>query len=62
MLLSDFACSVETAEAYALKLCCGCKQVTRQQRDTLSFDIIMETLRATNLGKLEHGSEVNFER
>lgn len=39
-----------------------CHQVTDQQHDTLSFDIIMETLRATNLGKLEQGSEVNFER
>lgn len=39
-----------------------CLTVTRQQHDTLSFDIIMETLRATNLGKLEQGSEVNFER
>lgn len=30
--------------------------------DTLSFDIMMETLRATNLGDLAKGSRVNFER
>lgn len=37
-------------------------QVTSQDRDTLTFDIIKETLRATNLGQLQQGSEVNFER
>ena len=30
--------------------------------DTASFDLIVETLRATNLGKLVVGSEVNYER
>lgn len=30
--------------------------------DTLCFDIMMETLRATNLGDLKQGSTVNFER
>lgn len=39
-----------------------CLTVTNQNSDTLSFDIIMETLRATNLGQLQNGSEVNFER
>lgn len=31
-------------------------------RATASFDLIAETLRATNLGKLRVGSEVNYER
>mgnify|MGYP002817791351 FL=1 len=30
--------------------------------ESASFDLIVETLRATNLGKLEVGSEVNYER
>ncbi|KAL3134634.1 hypothetical protein ABBQ32_007646 [Trebouxia sp. C0010 RCD-2024] len=39
-----------------------CLTVTSQDHDTLTFDIIKETLRATNLGQLQQGSEVNFER
>ena len=37
-------------------------QVTAQNGDCLSFDVIEETLRATSLGRLQEGSEVNFER
>ena len=37
-------------------------QVTEAHGDRLSFDIIMETLRATNLGTLQIGASVNFER
>jgi riboflavin synthase len=37
-------------------------QVTAQEDDVAAFDIISETLRATNLGGLERGSAVNFER
>ncbi len=37
-------------------------QVTVQNGDCLSFDVIEETLRATSLGRLQEGSEVNFER
>lgn len=37
-------------------------QVTVQNGDRLSFDVIEETLRATSLGRLQEGSEVNFER
>ncbi len=39
-----------------------CLTVTRIAGDTLSFDVMMETLRATNLGGLDVGSVVNFER
>ena len=35
---------------------------TSSERHTLSFDVIAETLRATNLGRLREGSTVNFER
>jgi hypothetical protein len=38
------------------------EQVTEINGDTLSFDIIVETLRATNLGTLQVASCVNFER
>jgi len=33
-----------------------------ENNDALSFDVIAETLRATNLGGLSEGSSVNFER
>ena len=36
--------------------------MTDAHGDKLSFDVIMETLRATNLGTLQIGSSVNFER
>lgn len=37
-------------------------QVTEINDNVLSFDVIVETLRATNLGALQMGSPVNFER
>ena len=41
-----------------------CLTVTRLGEDgtSASFDLIVETLRATNLGRLEVGEEVNYER
>jgi riboflavin synthase len=39
-----------------------CLTVTSARSDLLTFDIIAETLRRTNLGALERGSAVNFER
>ena len=39
-----------------------CLTVTQQQGDELCFDLIVETLRATNLGALSVDSAVNFER
>jgi riboflavin synthase len=39
-----------------------CLTVTQQHGDELCFDLIVETLRATNLGGLTAGSAVNFER
>lgn len=35
---------------------------TQAQAETLNFDVMMETLRATSLGGLQSGSRVNFER
>jgi len=39
-----------------------CLTVTEIQGDVLRFDIMVETLRATNLGGLAEGGIVNFER
>jgi riboflavin synthase len=39
-----------------------CLTVVHQEDSTLRFDVMMETLRRTNLGTLEPGSAVNFER
>ena len=39
-----------------------CLTVTDIKPDVLSFDVIAETLRRTNLGQLAEGSDVNFER
>jgi riboflavin synthase len=39
-----------------------CLTVTGIEGDTLSFDIMAETLRATNLGGLAKGGAVNYER
>lgn len=39
-----------------------CLTVTAQEGATLRFDVMGESLRRTNLGGLEAGSAVNFER
>ncbi|HEY5792862.1 MAG TPA: riboflavin synthase [Chthoniobacterales bacterium] len=39
-----------------------CLTVTRQTAGELKFDVLLETLRRTNLGALEPGSVVNLER
>jgi len=39
-----------------------CLTVTGIQGDRVSFDLMQETLRLTNLGELELGGRINFER
>ena len=39
-----------------------CLTVTRIEADRVDFDLMQETLRATNLGELEVGDRVNYER
>ncbi|HXK56132.1 MAG: riboflavin synthase subunit alpha [Gammaproteobacteria bacterium] len=39
-----------------------CLTVTALHDDLVSFDLMQETLRVTNLGELEQGDRVNFER
>lgn len=40
----------------------SCLTVTRIEGDLVSFDLMQETLRVTNLGRLGIGDKVNFER
>ena len=39
-----------------------CLTVTEYSKDRISFDVIQETLRTTNLGDLNKTTEVNIER
>ncbi|MDO6562239.1 riboflavin synthase subunit alpha [Amphritea sp. 1_MG-2023] len=39
-----------------------CLTITAFKQNQIQFDLIMETLRVTNLGKLKPGDRVNFER
>jgi riboflavin synthase len=39
-----------------------CLTVTEIHEDKLAFDIMVESLRATNLGSLTVGAQVNYER
>jgi riboflavin synthase len=39
-----------------------CLTVTKKRKESVSFDVIDETLRVTNLGELIKGSKVNVER
>ncbi|SEQ66537.1 riboflavin synthase alpha chain [Amphritea atlantica] len=39
-----------------------CLTITGFRANQISFDLIMETLRVTNLGELKPGDKVNFER
>jgi len=39
-----------------------CLSATSVQRDTLSFDTMLETLRVTNLSDLKEESRVNYEK
>jgi riboflavin synthase len=37
-------------------------RAVQAEAETLNFDVMMETLRATSLGGLQAGGRVNFER
>ena len=51
---------VRRGDSVAVNGCC--LTVTSHRDDTLSFDLLEETLRRTNLGTLKPGSGVNLER
>ena len=68
---TDFCCfDIELPAARATDVAIGasvaingtCLTVTSQEGSTLRFDVMAETLRRTNLGALQPGSDVNFER
>ncbi|MEA3586915.1 riboflavin synthase subunit alpha [Pseudidiomarina sp. 1APP75-27a] len=57
---SKFLSQLEIGASIAINGCC--LTVVKFSTDTVSFDVIDETLRLTNLGELEVGSQVNLER
>ncbi len=52
--------SLAIGDSLAVNGCC--LTVARKRDGTLCFDVLEETLRATAIGKLRQGSEVNLER
>ncbi len=56
----EFLTQLEIGASIAINGCC--LTVVQFSTNTVSFDVIDETLRLTNLGELEVGSEVNLER
>jgi riboflavin synthase len=56
------AAGVELGESVAVNGCCLTVAETAAGADTISFDLLAETLRVTALGDLEQGDAVNLER
>lgn len=56
----EYLVGVELGASIAINGCC--LTVVQFGADTVEFDVIDETLRLTNLGKLKEGDAVNFER
>lgn len=51
---------IRRGDSVAINGCC--LTVTTHRKDQLSFDLLEESLRLTNLGKLRPGAKVNLER
>jgi len=51
---------IRRGDSVAINGCC--LTVTAHRKDQLSFDLLEESLRLTNLGKLRPGAKVNLER
>lgn len=51
---------IRRGDSVAINGCC--LTVTTHRKEQLSFDLLEETLRRTNLGKLRPGAKVNLER
>lgn len=51
---------IRTGESVAVNGCC--LTVTSHRKDQLTFDLLDETIKRTNLGELRPGSAVNLER
>ncbi len=54
------AASLKPGDSLAVNGCC--LTVTQMEKTSLRFDTLEETLRRTNLGRLENGDPVNLER
>lgn len=59
-LPKELVSNLETGASVANNGCC--LTVTKIEGTQISFDLVKETLRLTNLGELKVGSEVNIER
>lgn len=59
-LPNELVSNLETGASVANNGCC--LTVTKIEGTKISFDLVKETLRLTNLGELKVGSEVNIER
>lgn len=60
MLPAEFAKQVKIGSSIAHNGCC--LTVTKTNGDNVTFDLMQETLRLTNLGDLNEGDNINFER
>lgn len=56
---SSIASQTQLGDSIAVNGCC--LTVTVRDGDHLSFDLLAETLRITNIGDLSHGAKVNLE-
>ncbi|WP_047043950.1 riboflavin synthase [Vibrio mexicanus] len=59
-LVGDMAAGLEIGASVAHNGCC--LTVTKIEGEVVSFDLMQETLRLTNLGDLKEGDHVNIER
>ncbi len=59
-LVDDMAAGLEIGASVAHNGCC--LTVTKIEGEVVSFDLMQETLRLTNLGDLKEGDSVNIER
>ena len=59
-LPAEACADLKTGASVAQNGCC--LTVTRIEAERISFDLMRETLRLTNLGELRVGDRVNFER
>ncbi len=62
LLLSPASADVQVGDSIAVNGCCLTVTEPDASERTISFDLLEQTLRITNLGDLRSGDEVNIER
>ncbi len=62
LLLSPASADVQVGDSIAVNGCCLTATEPDARARTISFDLLEQTLRITNLGDLRSGDEVNIER